>query len=191
MNETLQILSSLVLGFSVLTSSAHADEKVRLSPGMLLRIWGNVSTNAQSPGNEPSGAGVIDLGGDFYFGRVRELDQFQAPIGSGQYHALEWSGYVRIDKENTYHITINAFSCAENTSVYLYLKGNKVLNLTNFRNASKTATVKLSPGYYPISLFTVQRSVYKDAMRCQIKIRPQDELDSEPMKVSDFYFRKK
>ena len=190
MKKKLRLLFSLILGFSAIASSAQADEKVKLSPGMLLRIWADVNQNAQNPGNAPSSAGIIDLAGDFSTERTRSIPQFES--ATSKIYGLEWAGYVRIDKEDTYVITTELTALAHGTSIYLYLKGNKVANINNtYGNSSKSTVVRLSPGYYPISLFTVQPNRPSNAMHCRIKIHPKSELDSEPLKVSDFYFRKK
>ncbi len=158
---------------------------------MLLRIWPNPDPNAQKPGPSPSSAGIIDLAGDFKTERVHSIPQFKSSL-TYKYYALEWAGYVRIDKEDTYVITTELSATDRQVSAHLYLNGNRIINIGNIYNAgTKSAIVKLSPGYHPLSLFTVQTGQYTNAMSCKIKIYPKSELDGEPLKVSDFYFRKK
>lgn len=156
---------------------------------MLLRVWPDVNPDMQKIGNDPSSAGVIDLGADFSSSRVKDIDSLSPTFGKGV-TAIEWSGYVRIEKDDTYVITINKSQVYHKAAtLFFFLKGVKVMEFPygNQDNVVKTATLKLTAGYHPVSFLMVRKS----HASFSIKIRPASELDSEPLKVTDFYFRKK
>ena len=189
--KTLRILAIvLAAAFSLSTAHGQEKEKIKLSPGMLLRVWPNVNKDMQKAGNEPASAGVVDLGAEFSIRRTSSIQpltpSYQSPVA-----ASEWSGYLRIEHENTYVITISkSQSHYNNSALYVYIKGAKILDFPYAKgiyDEVKSKTVKLSAGYHPISFYMVNSG----QASFQVKVRPASELDSEPMKVSDFYFRKK
>lgn len=185
---------AIVLGALVGTVNATAQEtdKIKLSPGMLLRVWPEVNQDMQKIGNEPSSAGVIDLGAEFKTKRISQIDPLSQSFASG-YTAVEWSGYVQIEKDDTYVITLSKKQSSYNaSSLHFFLKGTKVLSFPYGNRAYdevKSQTLKLSAGYHPISFLLIHDCRFSSNF--SIKIRSASELDSAPLKVTDFYFRKK
>ncbi len=174
---------------------AQENDKVKLSQGMLLRVWSDVSSAAQTMGSQPAHAGVVDLGPDFESSRLLGIPQLEPALRGepSSFSGVEWSGYMKIDKPGKYVMTVTLVGDSSRSSLYVTLAGNRVLTIAERKgsNTVKNQTLNLEAGYYPVSFFVVQTCRYSKAMSFSVKVRPANELDSEPMQVTDFYYRKK
>jgi len=177
------VLGTILL-FCIICSSAAepetASSKANYQPGLVATVYVQPKQSGNTASKKPVGTPIgsfIDVKMPVFGFNSLMQDKEALSLWHGNNIGIQWDGYVRVEEEGNYVfmviIKLKGYLSANGYACTLFLSGDKIIDKSKqnepggrFRGgeSSEIAEVKLTKGYYPISIW-LNCGITKDRYR--------------------------